>query len=50
LTGSGLLIIAQAIIAARGGLDALGLEGAGTLALSNALGKHIKIERLRQAA
>lgn len=46
----GLLVIAQAIIVARGGLDDLGLSGAETLALSNALGKHIKVEQLRQAA
>jgi hypothetical protein len=46
----GLLVIAQAIIAARGGLDDLGLSSAETLALSNALGKHIKVEQLRQAA
>jgi hypothetical protein len=46
----GLLIIAQATIAARGGLDYLGLNSAETLALSNALGRHIKIEQLRQAA
>jgi hypothetical protein len=46
----GLLVIAQAIIAARGGLDALSLSGAETLALSNALGRHVKVEQLRQAA
>jgi hypothetical protein len=46
----GLLVIAQAIIAARGSLDDLGLNSAETLALSNALGKHIKIEQLMQAA
>jgi hypothetical protein len=46
----GLLVIAQAIIAARGSLDDLGLNSAETLALSNALGRHIKVEQLRQAA
>jgi len=46
----GLLVIAQAIIAARGSLDDLGLSGAETLVLSNALGRHIKVEQLRQAA
>ena len=46
----GLLVIAQAIIAARGSLDDLGLSGAETLALSNALGRHIKVEQLRQVA
>jgi len=46
----GLLIIAQAIIAARGGLDDLGLDSVETLALSNALGRRIKVERLKQAA
>lgn len=46
----GLLIIAQAIIAARGGLDDLGLDSAETLALSNALGRHINVEQLKQAA
>jgi hypothetical protein len=44
------LIIAQAIIVAPGGLDDLGLDSAETLALSNALGRRIKIERLRQSA
>jgi hypothetical protein len=46
----GLLIIAQAIIAARGGLDDLGLDSAEMLALSKALGRHIKVEQLKQAA
>jgi hypothetical protein len=46
----GLLIIAQAIIAARGSLDDLGLNSAETLALSNALARHIKVEQLKQAA
>jgi hypothetical protein len=46
----GLLVVAQAIIAARGSLDDLGLSSAETLALSNALGRHIKVEQLRQAA
>ncbi|MGH9751905.1 MAG: hypothetical protein ACREA2_03905 [Blastocatellia bacterium] len=46
----GLLVIAQAIIAARGSLDDLGLNSAETLALSNALGKHIRVEQLKQAA
>jgi len=31
-------------------LDDLGLNGAGTLALSNALGRRIRVEQLRQAA
>jgi hypothetical protein len=44
-----LLVIAQAFIAALGGLDDLGLSSAETLDLSNALGGHIKIERQRQA-
>ena len=46
----GLLVVAQAIIAARGGLEDLGLSGAETLALSNALSRHIKVGQLRQAA
>ena len=46
----GLLVIAQAIITARGGLDDLGLQGAEMLALSNALSKHIQVEQLQQAA
>ncbi|MBS1786082.1 MAG: hypothetical protein JST85_00060 [Acidobacteria bacterium] len=46
----GLLVIAQAIIAAHGNLNKLNLSGAETLALSNALGRHIKVEQLRQAA
>ncbi len=46
----GLLVIAQAIIAARGSLDDLGLSGAETLALSNALSRHLKVEQLAQAA
>lgn len=46
----GLLVIAQAIIQARGGLDDLGLTAAETLALSNALGKHIQVQHLKQAA
>jgi hypothetical protein len=46
----GLLVIAQAIVAAHGSLNNLGLSGAETLALSNALSKHIKVEQLRQAA
>jgi len=46
----GLLVIAQAIVAAHGNLNNLGLSGAETLALSNALSKHIKVEQLRQAA
>lgn len=46
----GLLVIAQAIVAAHGSLNNLGLSGAETLALSNALSRHIKVEQLRQAA
>jgi hypothetical protein len=46
----GLLVIAQAIVAAHGSLDNLGLSSAETLALSNALSRHIKVEQLRQAA
>lgn len=46
----GLLIIAQAIIAAHGSLDKLNLNGGETLALSNALSRHIKVEQLNQAA
>ena len=46
----GLLVIAQAIIAARGGLDDLDLRSAEMLALSNALGRHIQVEQLQQAA
>jgi hypothetical protein len=46
----GLLVIAQAIITARGGLDDLGLQGAEMLALSNALSKHIQVGQLQQAA
>jgi hypothetical protein len=46
----GLLVIAQAIIAARGGLDDLGLSNAETLALSNALARHLQVEHLKQAA
>lgn len=46
----GLLVIAQAIVAAHGSLDNLGLSGAETLALSNALSKHIQVGQLRQAA
>lgn len=41
-----LLVIAQAIIAAHGNLNKLNLSGAETLALSNALGRHIKVEQL----
>jgi hypothetical protein len=46
----GLLVIAQAIVAAHGSLNNLGLSGAETLALSNALSRHIKVEQLKQAA
>jgi len=46
----GLLVIAQAVVAAHGSLDNLGLRSAETLALSNALSRHIKVEQLRQAA
>ncbi len=46
----GLLVIAQAIIAAHGSLNKLSLTGAETLALSDALGRHIRVEQLRQAA
>lgn len=46
----GLLVIAQAIIAAHGSLDKLNLNGGETLALSNALSRHIKVEQLSQAA
>jgi|GEM_PF-7023048 len=46
----GLLVIAQAIIAARGSLDDLGLNGTETLALSNALSRHIKVEQLMPTA
>ncbi|HYE76053.1 MAG TPA: hypothetical protein VEF04_22090 [Blastocatellia bacterium] len=46
----GLLVIAQAIIAAHGSLDDLGLSAAETLALSNALSRHIKVEQLKPAA
>ncbi len=46
----GLLVIAQAIIAAHGSLNKLSLTGAETLALSDALGRHIKVEQLQQAA
>ena len=46
----GLLVIAHAIIDGRGGLGDLGLTASETLALSNALGKHIQVEQLRQAA
>jgi hypothetical protein len=46
----GLLVIAHAIINARGGLDDLGLTAAETLALSNALGRHIQVQQLEQAA
>ncbi len=46
----GLLVIAQAITAARGGFEDLGLSGVETLTLSNALSRHIKVEQLRQAA
>lgn len=46
----GLLVVAQAIIAAHGSLSNLGLNTPEMLVLSNALSKHIKIEQLRQAA
>lgn len=46
----GLLVIAHAIVAAQGSLDNLGLSATETLALSNALSKHINVEQLRQAA
>lgn len=46
----GLLVIAQAVIAAPGSLNKLNLNGAETLALSDALGRHINVEQLRQAA
>lgn len=46
----GLLVIAQAIVSAHGSLNNLGLSGAETLALSNALSRHIQVEQLRQAA
>jgi hypothetical protein len=46
----GLLVITQAIVAAHGSLDNLGLSSAETLALSNALSRYIKVEQLRQAA
>lgn len=42
----GLLVIAQAIIAAHGSLDKLNLNGGETLTLSNALSRHIKVEQL----
>lgn len=45
----GLLVIAQAIIAAHGNLNILNLSGVETLALSNALSRHIKVEQLSQA-
>lgn len=46
----GLLVIAQAIIAAHGSLDDLGLSATETLALSNALSRHIQVEQLKPAA
>lgn len=46
----GPLVIAQAIVAAHGSLNNLSLSGAETLALSNALSRHIKVEQLSQAA
>ena len=46
----GLLVVAQAIVAAQGSLNSIGLSGAETLALSNALSRHIQVEQLRQAA
>lgn len=46
----GLLVIAQAVVAAHGSLDNLALSSAETLALSSALSRHIKVEQLRQTA
>jgi len=46
----GLLVIAQAIATAHDSLDNLGLSTTETLALSNALSKHINVEQLIQAA
>jgi hypothetical protein len=46
----GLLVIAYAIIEARGGLDELGLAPNETLLLSNALGRHLQVHELKQAA
>lgn len=45
----GLLVIAQAIVAAHGSLDNLGLSSEEILALSNSLSRHIKVDQLRQA-
>jgi hypothetical protein len=46
----GLLVMAHAIINARGGLDDLGLTTTETLSLSNALGRHLQVQQLKQAA
>ena len=45
-----LLLAAQAINAARGGFNGLGLTGAETLALANVLSRHIQSEPALQAA
>lgn len=46
----GLLVIAQAIIAAHGSLDKLGLSADETLAMSNTFGRNLRVEQLKQAA